>query len=122
MLKAPHLWTLAASSAWQRSLEIDGQWIAGIAVLEELVEGRGWLAGFPTTDLTSAGQILPLIREFRALQASGHYRELRAWIYDGAQVEERFAQWCGLRLDCGPASGYSPTGRDMNLWLWRSSI
>lgn len=101
-------------------MTLDGEFLAGIAVVpEDAYTDRGWLCFWPGEILRSAHQIAPLLPLFNDLKRLGPYRELRAWVLDGCPVEERFATWAGLRLDCGPASGLSPTGRDMNLYLWR---
>lgn len=120
-LAAPYFLEASTQSAtWQWGMTIDGEFLAGAAVVPDpAYVDRGWLCAYPGELLESIWQIMPLIRLTRDLQRLGPYREMRAWILDGAEVEERFASWMGFRLDCGPASGLSPMGRDMNLWLWR---
>jgi hypothetical protein len=100
-------------------MTIDDRWIFGWAVLEDPVPGRGWFVAYAGEGLSSPFQIRPMLSRFQDLARLGPFDELRAWIVAGAEREERFAKWFGFELDCGPASGYSPTGRDMNLWLWR---
>ena len=59
-----------------------------------------------------------MVHRFRALQLSGAYRELRAWVASDDARAIQFAERFGLVYDCGPATGISTAGRDMNLHLW----
>jgi hypothetical protein len=60
------------------------------------------------------------LRLFKIFRDSGAvYDELRAWVASDDARAIRFAECFGFRLDCGPATGFSPTGRDMSLFLWR---
>ena len=54
---------------------------------------------------------------WRLLLATGRYREIRAWIDANDRVAQRFAEFHGFAYDCGPATRYSPDGRDMSLYL-----
>lgn len=83
------------------------------------VAGRAWACGYAGRGLNSPFQIGPLFDKFNDLKRLGPYHEIRAWIVDEDLREERFASWFGFEIDCGPAAGFSPTGRDMNLWTWR---
>jgi hypothetical protein len=107
------------SAPWQIGVTNSaGDWIFGVAVMPDGIEGRGWLVAYASDQLTKASQLRCIGREFRLMQRLGPWHQLRAWIPDGDTIEEEFAKWAGLRLDCGPASGLSPSGRNMNLWLW----
>ncbi len=91
-----------------------------MAVIDETPYlNRGWFVAYAAKALVSPWQIRPMFKLFNDLERLGPYDELRAWVVSGAAREERFASWFGFRLDCGPASGYGPSGQDMNLWLWR---
>lgn len=87
--------------------------------MPDMVPGRGWFVAYAGIGLSSFWQIRPMHALFRDLQRLGPYGELRAWVMAGDRREERFAYTFGFELDCGPATGFSATGRDMNLWLWR---
>ena len=90
-----------------------------MAVVDDPLPGRGWFVAYAGERLKSPFQIRPMFNLFADLKRLGPYDELRAWVLTGEAREERFARRFGFRLDCGPASGFSPTGRDMSLWLWR---
>lgn len=93
--------------------------MAGAAFYEEQ-PGRFMLSGWPTRYM-EAIHLRPLIREWRLLVRLGVIQECRALIVDGVEKHEAFAKAFGFRLDAGPMTGFSPTGEDMNLWLWRVS-
>ena len=120
---APHLMDFATQNAtWQQAITIDGRFIAGCAVFEDDIapgRGRGWFVGYAGRGLTSAHQIRPLIERWALFARLGPYQTLRAWVVAGAKREERFADFFGFRYECGTASGFSPAGRDMDLWIWR---
>ncbi|AGH16031.1 hypothetical protein DVVG_00045 [Dunaliella viridis virus SI2] len=90
-----------------------------MAVVPDLIPSRAWFVAYRSKALRSPFQIRPMFDLFRDLARLGPYDELRAFILTDEPMHERFASWFGFRLDCGPATGYSATGRDMNLWLWR---
>lgn len=114
--------TIEREAPWQWALEDDaGGYVAGAAIMPERHGGceRGWVCAFPGERLRSGVQIRPLIRLFRMLCDAGVYDELRAWVdaHDARAIA--FAEAFGMRYDCGPASGFSPAGRDLSLYLWR---
>lgn len=96
----------------------DGRLLAAIAIVPD-GRRRAWLMGFPGRDLESALPLRPIIRRYRALLDAGAYDELRAWVASDDRRAIQFAESFGLAYDCGPATGFSPSGRDMNLYLWR---
>lgn len=102
---------------WQRAITIDGEWIAGCAICEEL-PGRAFFVAYASEDLVSFFQIRPMLEEFKIACRLGPWKELRAWVLTGSEREERFAARFGFKFDCGPATGISPTGLDMGLWKW----
>lgn len=118
---APYFLEAAAQNAtWQWGMTTDGAFLAGMAVVPDPAgDNRGWFVVYPGAILESPFQIRPMFQRFRDLARLGPYDELRAWVVAGSAREERFAAWFGFLYDCGPATGYSPTGLDMNLWLWR---
>lgn len=118
-LAAPFFLEETRKAAWQWGLTIDDEYICGAAIMPDVMPGRGWFVAYAGKALVSPFQIRPMFQLFRDLARLGPYDELRAWVLDGFEREERFARWFGFELDCGPASGFSPTGRDMNLWIWR---
>ena len=70
--------------------------------------------------VSSSAELRPLFRLYTIFRDSGAvYDELRAWVASDDARAIRFAEWHGFRLDCGPATGFSPTGRDLGLYLWR---
>jgi hypothetical protein len=75
--------------------------------------------GYPGADLEDGLCLRPIIRRYRAMLAVGVFDELRAWVIASDRRAIQFAEHFGLAYDCGPATGYSPRGRDMNLYLWR---
>lgn len=109
-----------ATSKWAWTLENDaGEFVASMAILQD-GDRRGWFASYPGEALQSAAQLRPLFRMFVIFRDSGAvYDELRAWVASEDARAIRFAEWFGFKLDCGPATGLSPTGRDMSLYLWR---
>ena len=120
VLLAPSLLVATQSATWQWGMTIDDRWLAGMAVMPDMCgEGRGWFVSYRSSECDSAFLIRPMFQLLRDLCRLGPYHELRAWVAHGAAREERFASWFGFELDTGPASGFSPSGRDMNLWLWR---
>jgi hypothetical protein len=103
-------------------MTIDGVFLAGMAVVPDDLSARGdrgWFVAYPGEALVNGFQIRPMFNLFNDLKRLGPYNELRAWVHHGAEREEQFAKSFGFALDCGPASGLSPSGCDMNLWLWR---
>lgn len=119
-----HLSSLEAVEAcapWRWSFVDDaGRFVAAMAIVPDL--GRcGWFVAYPGHRLRTAAQIRPMIREYLAMRASGVYTELRAWVASEDEQAQRFARWFGFRFDCGPATGLSPTGRDLDLYLWRQA-
>ena len=120
--EAAYFLECATRSPWQWGITIDGEWIFGCAIIDELPYlNRGWFVAYAGKSLKNAWQIRPLLRLWNDLQRLGPYDELRAWVIAGASREEAFAKRLGFALDCGPASGYGPSGQDMNLWLWKRS-
>jgi len=104
---------------WQWALETDsGGYIAGCAILPD-GDRRGWFAGVPGTHLKSSVQLKPLIRLWRIFQTVDLYDEIRAWVMTDDDRAVMFAKRFGFVYDCGPATGFSPTGRDMSLFIWR---
>jgi hypothetical protein len=116
---APFYLEEAAKSSWQWGITIDGQWIAGMAIVPGDRPGTAWFSGFTGMGLTSFWQVRPMFDKWRDLTRLGPYDEIRAWIHWGDERDETFAKRFGFRLDCGPASAFSPAGHDMGLWLWR---
>lgn len=117
----PSLPELVASTAkWAWSLEDDrGEFLASVAIMPD-VGRRGWLVAYPGEAVRSAAQLRPLFRLYTILRDDGDlYDELRAWVAPDDARAIRFAEWFGFRYDCGPASGFSPTGRDLSLYMWR---
>ena len=119
VLAVPYLLEYAAQTEWQWGMTIDDQFLAGMAIEPDILPRRAWFCAYPSELLTNPFLIRPLFNLFNDMKRLGPYDEIRAWVIDGAEREERFAAWFGFVLDCGPASGYSPTGEDMNLWIWR---
>ena len=118
---APYSIEAAARVArWAFTLEDDdGEFVASMCIVHDGPR-RGWFSSFPGASIKSAGQLRPLFRMFRAFTESGAcYDELRAWVCPDDKQAVRFAEWFGFELDCGPATGLSPTGRDMCLYIWR---
>ena len=97
-----------------------GAYIAGFAVIPD-GPGRGWFTGFPGLGLRSAISLRPMIRAFDIAKKAGTWHELRAWIDTNSAENKRFAEAFGFKFDCGPATGFSPDGRDMDLYLWRTT-
>lgn len=116
---APFYLEEAAAQAWQWGMTIDDQWVAGMAVSPGHSPGVGWFSGFTGVGLRSFWQVRPMHALFLDLLRLGPYRELRAWVHWQDAVDEPFAKAFGFRLDCGPASGFSPAGHDMGLWIWK---
>lgn len=120
-LAQPSLADLVQETAkWSWTLEDDqGEFVASMAIVPD-VGRRGWVVSYPGERIRSAAELRPLFRLFTIFRDSGAvYDELRAWVATDDARAIRFAEWIGFRLDCGPATGFSPTGRDMSLYLWR---
>lgn len=111
---------VARQAKWAWTLEDDqGEFIASMAIMPD-VGRRGWFVSYPGERARSAAELRPLFRLYTIFRDSGAvYDELRAWVACDDARAIRFAEWFGFRLDCGPATGLSPTGRDMGLYLWR---
>lgn len=116
---APFYLEATRSATWQRGITINDRWVFGCAIINEPVPGRGWFVAYAGKGLTDARPLRVLKPHFLDVLRLGPWDELRAWILVGEEREERFASRYGFRLDCGPATGFSASGRDMNLWLWR---
>jgi hypothetical protein len=121
-LAAPHLAQIVMSEAkWQWCLEGDaGQFIAGMAIIPDL-GAKGWLVSYPGAAITTGLELRPMLRIFKILGQMGVYSELRAWVCHDDPRAIRFAKAFGFVYDCGPATGLSPTGRDMDLFIWRAT-
>jgi len=119
-LEAPHLALIVLNDArWQWSLEDDqGRYVAGAAIIPD-GNRRGWFIGYPGKALVSAIQLRPMIRLFNILAAANIYDELRAWVAHDDARAIHFAKSFKFVYDCGPATGFSPSGRDLDLFLWR---
>jgi hypothetical protein len=120
-LAQPFLAEMVASSAkWAWTLENDrGEFVASMAIMPD-VGRRGWFVSYPGAGIQSAAELRALFRLYTIFRDSGAvYDELRAWVVCDDARAIRFAEWFGFRLDCGPATAFSPTGRDMSLYLWR---
>jgi len=120
-LAQPFLPEMVATTAkWAWTLEDDhGEFVASMAIMPD-VNRRGWFVSYPGAAIRSSAELRPLFRLFTIFRDSGAvYDELRAWVASDDERAIRFAEWFGFRLDCGPATGFSPTGRDLSLYLWR---
>lgn len=120
-LAQPSLAEMVASEArWAWTLEDDqGEFVASMAIMPD-VGRRGWFVSYPGARIRSAAELRPLFRLYTIFRDTGLvYDELRAWVATNDRRAIRFAEWFGFKYDCGPATGFSPTGRDMNLMLWR---
>lgn len=120
-LAQPSLPQMVATTAkWAWTLERDdGEFLASMAIMPD-VDRRGWFVSYPGAALRSSAELRPLFRLYTVFRDSGAvYDELRAWVASDDVRAIRFAEWFGFRLDCGPATGFSPTGRDLSLYLWR---
>lgn len=119
MFAQPLLAEVASESAWAWTLEDDaGEFVASMAIVPD-IGARGWFVSYPGEGITAA-QLRPLFRHFIAFRDHGGvYDTLRAWVASDDQRSIRFAEWFGFRFDCGPATGLSPSGRDMSLYVWR---
>jgi hypothetical protein len=89
-----------------------------MAITDDYGEARGWFSGFAGERLVSGHQLAPMLKIWRTMAELGPYEELRAWVAAEEPVSNAFAKRCGFRLDCR-ATGFGPTGRDMNLMIWR---
>jgi len=118
--KAPRLLhQIASEASWQWCLERDdGSLVASAAIIPDS-DGRGWFAGYPGAGLKSGLELRPLIKLYRILDQAQVFDELRAWVASEDRRAIHFAKAFGFVYDCGPATGFSPTGRDMDLMLWR---
>ena len=111
---------VARTAKWSWTLENDrGEFLASMAIMPD-GNRRGWFVSYPGALVRSSAELRPLFRLYAIFRDSGAvYDELRAWIASDDERAIRFAEWFGFRLDCGPATMLSPTGRDMSLYLWR---
>lgn len=111
---------MATTAKWAWTLEDDaGGFVASMAIIPD-GDRRGWFVSYPGECIKSAGQLRPMFRLFTIFANSGAvYDELRAWVCPNDIRAVRFAEWFGFRYDCGPATGFSPCGRDLSLYLWR---
>jgi hypothetical protein len=107
-----------ALSRWKWRVEDDHGLIFAAATIPD-GDGRGWFCGYPGKRFTHGAAMRPVLRMFKMLTGGGAVDELRAWIRSDDERAIRFALWGGFRLDCGPATGISPAGHDMSLFLWR---
>lgn len=115
---SPSALTIPSAASWAWTIESDeGEFLASAAVVDEA--GEGWVVAYPGAALVGIRQIMPLVRMFRTYQELGPHDTLRAWVAAEDERAIRFATWCGLLYECGPAIGFSPTGRDMSLFVWR---
>ena len=80
---------------------------------------RGWLVSYPGAAITTGLELRPMMRLFKILCDMRVYSELRAWVCHHDERAIRFAKAFGFVYDCGPATAFSPTGRDMDLYIWR---
>jgi hypothetical protein len=112
---------VVARQKWAFCLEDEqGQFVASMAIVPDGPR-RGWFVSYPGARIRSAAQLRPLFHRFTMFRDSlAVYDELRAWVASDDARAIRFAEWYGFRHDCGPATGFSPNGRDMSLFLWRS--
>lgn len=110
------------SAKWAFTLEDDnGQFIASMAIMPD-VNRNGWLVSYPGAAIGSGHELRPLLRLFKIFRDSGAvYDTLRAWVASDDQRAIKFAEAFGFVYDCGPATGLSPIGRDMNLYRWSNS-
>lgn len=117
-LSSPQM--VEATARWSWTLEDDqGEFVASMAIMPD-GDRRGWFVSYPGARIRSATELRPLFRLYTIFRDSGAvYDELRAWVASEDRRAIRFAEWFGFRLDCGPATGLSPTGRDLSLFLWR---
>jgi len=111
---------VASEARWAWALEDDqGDFVASMAVIPD-GERRGWFVSYPGARIRSSAELRPLFRLYTIFRDTGVvYDELRAWVASSDRRAIRFAEWFGFKYDCGPATGLSPTGRDMNLMIWR---
>jgi len=117
----PYLPEMVATTAkWAWALEDDnGEFVASLAIVPD-INRRGWFVSFPSERIRSSAELRPLFRLYTIFRDSGAvYDELRAWVCPDDPRAIRFAEWGGFKLDCGPATGFSPTGRDLSLYTWR---
>lgn len=117
----PYFLEATQSAPWQWGMTIDDTFLAGMAVMPDPVPGRGWFVAYAGEILETPFQIRPMFDRFRDFARLGPFHTLHAWVLDGHRREERFAEWFGFSFDCGPATGFSPTGKDQNLWKWTRS-
>lgn len=112
---------IQALAKWQWCLEADdGRFIASMAIVPDFSD-RGWFVAYPGSAIKTGVELRPLFRVFNILAQAKVYGELRAWVAHNDARAIRFAKSFGFVYDCGPAAGFSPTGRDMDLFLWRST-
>lgn len=118
----PYTMASIGVSKWQWHVQHQGEYVCGFWVIPDGPDGRGLVSMM----FGNAVDRLPLrswcrdpVRNWRAVLGSGAYPSLRAWV-DVEDVRAiRFAQFMGLKYDCGPAKGFLPGGQDANLYLWR---
>jgi hypothetical protein len=100
-------------------LESDqGEFIAAMAIVPDYPR-RGWLVAYPGAAIKSGLELRPMLKIFNILGRMNVYDELRAWVCHEDARAIRFAKAFGFVYDCGPATGFSPTGRNMDLYTWR---
>lgn len=111
---------VATTAKWAWTLEDDdGEFVASMAIMPD-VNRRGWFVSYPGERIRSSAELRPLFRLYTIFRDSGAvYDELRAWVASDDERAIRFASWFGFEFDCGPATRFSPTGRDLSLWLWQ---
>ena len=113
---------VAETARWAWTIENDqGEFVASMAIAPDPhIERRGWFLTFPGARIASGVELRAMFRLFTIFRDSGAvYDELRAWVASEDARAIRFAEWFGFVYDCGPATAFSPTGRDLSLYLWR---
>lgn len=111
------LTVIQSQSKWQWCLDdAQGRYLASVAIIDD-GHRRGWIVAMAGRRL-SASNLRPLIRRWRAFTHATVYDELRAWVHTHDKRAKRFAEAMGFTYDC-TASGFSPLGYDMDLYLWR---
>jgi hypothetical protein len=111
-------WSNAAR--WQWCLEQDdGELIAAMMVVPD-GPGRGWLAAYPGQSMMGM-DLRPMLRLWKIYQRYAPQQTIRAWVASEDNRAIKFARSFGFVYDCGPATGFSRTGRDMDLFLWRQT-
>lgn len=108
---------IMASAIWQRSLEINGEFVYGLAVVPEGRPGTrsAWLAGFPGK-LQTASNMRPVIREIRAYMECGPFEVYKCFAYLGLDCASiLFAHFMGFAYDPCEPDRVSPGGRALML-------